>query len=368
MAEGGTFAVLGGYGQLGRAVAELLVREGDAQVAIVGRDMKKAHGVAQDLARTSASASVRPMRADVNDAVTLERLLAEHDVLIHAAPLAKPATEALLSALLRTGGRTVLISHDVTATNTLQAAQDELIGADASVILDAGADPGLPGLVGHLAATTHGTAKDVELVARYRAKSVGCAGLADILDGASDAAWLFENTWRRAGYFELQRKSFPGKLEPSLTMPVYLPELDALVDRHGLSRLALWHGGLNGLADLAVSVRRLTGKLLPRHLFLEALRISVNHFNPPPYGLGVSATATGDEKASTVKVKLTHVDCFTPIGQRHCQKKSIYLSKRDKVLAIKVKLCGHQDATAHTRRTSLAFCIAAKHVRNRESQ
>jgi len=308
MADRLSFAILGGYGQLGRAVAALLLDRGADRVTIAGRSSEKAGKAAMDLAGGDRAGRVVSERADADDGDALAALLSNHDVVIHAAPLDSVASGTMCEALARVGGRLVLVSHDPDVVAGLQAARPKLEQAGAKVIVDAGADPGLPGLVGHLAAETHGAAEGVEIAARYRAPEVGRAGLADILDGATEAAWVYADGWRRAGLFEVRRSAWTGGLGASLAMPVYLPELDALRQRHGLRRLALWHGGLNGLADMVVSMRRVLGRMFPRDVGLAALKATMRFANPPPYGLGISAIAAGQGRQS--EVLLSHSDVY----------------------------------------------------------
>lgn len=308
MADGLSFAILGGYGQLGRAVAARLLDNGADSVTIAGRSAEKADDAARDLARRDAAGQVTSTRAEADEGDGLAALLSGHDVVIHAAPLDGAASRALVAALTGTGGRLVLLSHDAAVIADLQAARAALDRAGAQVIVDAGADPGLPGLVGHLAAEAHGAAEAVEIAARYRAPEVGRAGLADILDGATEAAWVYEDGWRRAGLLTVRRQAWPGGLGTSLAIPVYLPELDALRARHRLRRLALWHGGLNGVADIVVSLRRVLGRLFPRAVGLAALDAAMRRANPPPYGLGISGIATGQGRQS--EVLLSHADVY----------------------------------------------------------
>lgn len=308
MADGYSFAILGGYGQLGRAVAKLLLDRGAPTVTIAGRSRAKADETAIDLAGRNGTQHVLSECTESEDKDGLAALLAKHDVLVHTAPLSNEASKALREALLRTGGRVVLVSHDAETVTALRKERLALEQAGASVVLDAGADPGLPGLIGHLAAEDHGAAEEVEVAARYRAKRVGRAGLEDILDGATNAAWVYDDGWRPAGFFEVRRKRWPGGLGTSLALPVFLPELDAVRERHGLRKLILWHGGLNGLADLIVSLRRVFGRLVPRRAGLAALTSAMRFANPPPYGLAISGVAIGEDRRRTIT--LSHPDVY----------------------------------------------------------
>ena len=203
------------------------------------------------------------------------------------------------------------------AAGTVPATQETIMKSIypllAATALIAGCAPGAAidsdlerGLVG--AALGYGAAEAVELAARYRAPQVGRAGLADILDAVTDAAWVYADGWRRAGLFAVRRRAWPGGLGTSLAMPVYLPELDALRARHRLRRLALWHGGLNGVADIVVSMRRVLGRLFPRAVGIAALEAAMRRTNPPPYGLGISGIATGQGRQ--VEALLSHADAY----------------------------------------------------------
>lgn len=346
MADRHSFAILGGYGQLGRAVAALLLDRGGAKVTIAGRSHEKAEGAANDLAGRDRAGRVSPECIDADDEDDLAALLAKHDVLIHAAPLGAGASKVLGGALRRTAGRMVLVSHDAEAVAALTAQRKRLDEAGARAIVYAGADPGLPGMIGHLAAETHGATKGVEIAARYRAPEVGRAGLADILDGAVDAAWIFEDGWRRAGFLEVRRQTWDDGLGTSLAMPVYLPELDVVRERHDLRRLVLWHGGLNGLADMVVSLRRVLGRALPRRVGLAALAATMRLGNSPPYGLSISAIATGQGRRR--KIALSHPDVYDATAQIAAWSAGNLAQERDE--APSVRFAFEQLCTANPKR------------------
>mgnify|MGYP003700375827 CR=1 FL=1 len=313
MADGLSFAILGGYGQLGRGVAALLLDRGADRVTIAGRSLEKAGKAAKDLAGRDCAGHVVSERADADDVDALADLLSSHDVVIHAAPLDSVAPRTMCEALAWAGGRLVLVSHGTDAIAGLQAARPRLEQAGAKMVVDTGADPGLPGLVGHLAAENHGAAEGVEIAARYRAPEVGRAGLADILDGGTEAAWVYADGWRRAGLFEVRRRAWPGGLGASLAIPIYLPELDALRARHNLQGLTLWHGGLNHIADAIVSLRRFMGTFLPKKIALAAIEASMRYTNRPPYGLSIVGVARGGGR--TVRVALSHNDVYAATAE-----------------------------------------------------
>ena len=196
MADGLAVAMLGGYGQIGRAPARCLLRDGARSVAIAGHSAARADEAVQDIPTEVRAGAVRGQAADAGDEAAVAALLNDHDVLIHVAPLPTAVADALRPALLQTGGRAVLISHDPGAVAMLRHAAPALQQAGARVIADAGADPSLQGVAGELAACVHGAAEVIEISARYRAPQIGRIGLEDILDSAAAGGWRYAGGWR----------------------------------------------------------------------------------------------------------------------------------------------------------------------------
>ncbi len=59
--------ILGGYGNTGRPLAELLLGESDAKLVIAGRDIRKAQTLAADLNRKYSAERVKGLCVDAAD-------------------------------------------------------------------------------------------------------------------------------------------------------------------------------------------------------------------------------------------------------------------------------------------------------------
>lgn len=59
MPDGGSFAVVGGYGLLGRLTARLLIRDGARAVTIAGRNVEKASKTAKEIAPMQGRVDVK---------------------------------------------------------------------------------------------------------------------------------------------------------------------------------------------------------------------------------------------------------------------------------------------------------------------
>lgn len=285
MVDGRSYAILGGYERLGCAITGLLVRNRAERVTVAGQDVDKAEAAVKGFALHPNGGAVAAQRIEAHDEDGLAKLLDEHELLIHTAPLKDNAPEALAVALKRTGGRAVLAGHDPNAVAGIRSQTTAMENAGATVVADAGADPGLPGLVGHLAAGAHGTADAVEIAARYRASEVGRAGLADILDGATDVEWIYEGRWCRASLFEVCKKILARRARRVARNagPSARARCAAQPSRSKTANPQARRAERPRRPDLFL--RRLMRRLLPRRIALATLEASMRHTNRPPYGL-----------------------------------------------------------------------------------
>jgi hypothetical protein len=251
--------IVGGYGVAGKTVARAAAARlpGPMRLTLAGRDGGKAKAATAALAPDMPEgAELRALGLDATREDALCAALAANDVVIWCAPLDDAAARVLVEALIETGADCVDIAPNSTKHAVLQAAARGLGDAGRGYVIDAGVDPGLPGWLAHYAACVHGAPDRIEIVARYRDRDIGGAGIRDVLDGIEDGPMVFDGRWRSAHALPAWRR-LPGGLGPAPTLQVFLEELRDLPARHGVSHLSLRHVGMNFATDLVVLARPL---------------------------------------------------------------------------------------------------------------
>lgn len=301
--------VLGGYGAVGREVAKCLAGMENGPVTIAGPRRERAAAAAAALKQQNARVPVAARVVDVTDEADLRAALREHSAFVDCAPAKTGGAELLAASALEAGTDGVIVTHDLELQAALTRRKEDIKAAGLCAVIDAGADPGLPGLIGRLAGDMVDDPVSLHISARYRDPHIGRAGAADLIDSAKEKPLVFDGEWRRASTFESRLLSFPGGLGRAPAIPVHLPELDALVTALSLDRLSLLHAGVNWLTDLLVLAAKagLDG-VIGRERFAGLVRRAIERHTRGPCGLAVTARAEGPLGAARVEV--THSDLY----------------------------------------------------------
>lgn len=296
-------AVLGGYGRLGRRVVEGLLDQTGAAVTLAGRRAAAVAEAVSDLERANRLVGATGY---ATDGLFLDRQLRGHDAVILCEPLTQETAGSLGRSLIETGGNVVIPGHGDGASLLLDR-RDEIAASGGSALLDAGADPGLPGLVAAWLADAE-SAAEIEVTARYRTPDLGVGGLADLLDTAAAETRIYvDGAWRRPSPFAIRPMSVPV-LGRSLCLPMELPELHGVAARPSVKRRRLWHGGINVWIDILTLMWKSGGRtLLSRQKALSLLGAAARQTRRPH---GLALRATGKSSLGTARIDLFHPDIY----------------------------------------------------------
>jgi saccharopine dehydrogenase-like NADP-dependent oxidoreductase len=172
--------IVGGYGVAGKAVARAVASRlpGPLRLTLAGRDGGTANAAIAALAtEMPEDADLRALELDATSWAALRAALASCDIVIWCAPLDEARARELVAALIETGTDCVDIAPNRAKHVVLRDAARGLGDAGFGYVIDAGADPGLPGWLAHHVASRHGAPDRVEIVARYRDRDIGPAGI-----------------------------------------------------------------------------------------------------------------------------------------------------------------------------------------------
>lgn len=233
----------------------------------------------------------------------------EHDLVILCAPMALAALDAFIDAALAANIDAVELSPIPGKQALFEQRSNEIHRSRCRFVLDAGADPGLPGWAARQVLAPVEAPKAVEVYARYRDTDLGEGGAADILREAAEDPMLYRDGWRKAGPFDWRLPAFPGELGRSLSIPLRLPELTSLPEDYGLDFLALFHAGINPVCDAValgarIGLDRWIGNSRLQRWFSGAAR----RFTFGTKGLGIVAKATGS--TGEKRLHLSHGDVY----------------------------------------------------------
>ncbi|MEV0262294.1 saccharopine dehydrogenase NADP-binding domain-containing protein [Streptomyces sp. NPDC050617] len=224
--------VIGGYGAVGAAASRLLTQWGAGPLRIAGRDRDRAARLAAELNGPGRPAAAEPAVCDANDPASLAAFVHGCDLVVHCAGPSHRTSAPVVAAALAAGADVV----------DAGGGAGEAAPAGRTVLYDAGAVPGLTGLLPrHLAAAhfdgAHTLTAHTGVLDRFTD-----TGADDYLHGVLSPAARPLAAWR-------QGTPRPGALTrrtdlhlPFLPRPVTaLPYLDA--EAEGVARdLSLAHG------------------------------------------------------------------------------------------------------------------------------
>lgn len=131
--------VIGGYGNAGRSIVELLLRHTDRPVVVAGRHLERAEALAAAL----ADPRVTPARADATDPASLAPLLVGAEVLVVAAGTSA-AWRVTAQAALDAGCHQLDLQIGSAKNAGLRALDGRAREAGVCIVTDCGFHPGVP--------------------------------------------------------------------------------------------------------------------------------------------------------------------------------------------------------------------------------
>lgn len=299
-----TIVILGGYGNTGRALANLLLEHSDVNLILAGRDAEKAE-------REAAAWNVRfPGRArgaaaDAADGESLRRLFQGADFVVVASSTST-YVRTVVEAALTAGVDLMDPQFSRAKLRVLDELAPRIEAAGRCVITDGGFHPGMPALLVRYAAGRLDRLRSARVGSviqiDWRGLSFSPGTLDELVEELRDFQMMYYRggRWRRIGWLESFRPvwmTFGHGFGRRTTAPMFLEEMRPLPDLiPGLEDTGFFVGGFNwfvdyivmpvGLAWLWLSPRggRAVGRML-----VWALR----RFSRPPFGTLLRLEAHG---------------------------------------------------------------------------
>lgn len=303
--------ILGGYGQLGRAVADLLANETEAELVICGRDLDKAEPVVRQLTSRFPGRVFSARRVDVAYAEETAAALAGVDLLVICTTDCGSGGDVLRAAL-RAGVDCVDLRYPQSLASEALSLRREVEQAGRCFFTQAGHLPGLASVLLRLAVEGNGGVRSAELATMIRLPAMTSAGAADEIVGIIRdlrREVLEAGQWRRAGLRAIKKIDFGERFGTALCVPVHLAELDDLPARLGVRHAAMHVAGANRFVDMVVVplimlLRGMRGQVATR-LLARLLMFGVNSCPKPPFGAVFQvATENGSPGGQDMSVKI----------------------------------------------------------------
>jgi saccharopine dehydrogenase (NAD+, L-lysine-forming) len=140
------FLILGGYGNTGKCIAKLLLKESDIQIILAGRRLEKAQETAEEFNRTFGGNRIKGIYADASDVESLKQAFENVNFVIVASSTAKYVKE-IVKVSLESKVDYLDIQYSSEKLSYLKSISDDIKSAGRCFITDGGFHPGLPSAV-----------------------------------------------------------------------------------------------------------------------------------------------------------------------------------------------------------------------------
>jgi hypothetical protein len=327
--------ILGGYGNTGRLIAQLLLQETDVQLLLAGRSVEKAENLARLLNDRFEGNRVTGICADASDAENLKRAFLGADMVIVASSTAKYAKH-VAAAALEVGVDYMDVQYSTEKTSLLKSTTSEIEKSGCCFITDCGFHPGLPAALVHYVAQHYdklekanvGSVIKINWAGLSVAESTAYEFMAELTD--FEALVFKKGKWEKArmqGMLDYITMDFGGGFCRQYAIPMFIEEMRCIPETYpSLSETGFYVGGFNWFVDwLIFPLAAILLKLFPKRATKPTTKLmswGLKTFSRPPYGtvLKVESAGIKEGKPITKDVALYHEDgyMFTAIPVVAC--------------------------------------------------
>lgn len=231
-----TFLILGGYGNVGRIVAELLLQETNLCLVIAGRNLAKAQAAAAHFNHLFGGNRVESRWADAADVTSLRQVLSGVDLVVVASSTAQYTKEVATTAL-DAGCDYLDIHFGPQVYATLQPFAEVIKNAGRCFISGGGFHPGVPAALMRYAGQ-YFDQMDQAIVGsvmkvNFRHYQISESTRIEFVEQVVDTPLLFykDREWRKVNMMsakDFRAIDFGGEFGRQQCVPMYLEELRAL--------------------------------------------------------------------------------------------------------------------------------------------
>ncbi len=318
-----TILVLGGYGNTGRMIAQLLLQETKVNILIAGRDIIKAEKVSQIL---NASYPGERVSAAAADAARISELLPlfRQARLVVVASCTAAHTACIANTALETGTDYMDIHFGPKVYQLLDSMEGRIKGAGRCFISGGGFHPGLPAAMVRFAGQYF---DEMETAIASGVMNIDFSTYKytpstrrEFVEELADFNPLFykDGRWQKMNMLstrDMLTVDFGQDFGKKLCSPLFFEEMQELPMLFpSLKRTGFYIAGFNPVVDYFIfPMVMLLQKLLPKtsiDLLSKLMLWGMESFSKPPYGYQLQVDATGIKagKPHKVSLRISHTD------------------------------------------------------------
>jgi len=330
-----TFLILGGYGNAGRPIADLLLKESHAEIIISGRNLNRAENITKALNNKYPDNRVRALQVDAKDPDQLKKALKGANMVIVASSTVA-FTKTVAMAAIESGLDYMDIQLSKEKIKILQSLEDKIIKAGLCFITDGGYHPGIPAALVRYAATRFDIIHEAVVGAimninwqGYQFSDETIKEFTDELKGGAPLVYK-DDEWAKAkwgGMFDTIKMDFGDPYGKNDLFPIFLEEMRNLpVKFPELKKTGFYIGGMDWFSNwISFPLATFWFQIFPKS---EASWLSnitswgMKKFSKPPFYTRIKLESKGisSGKPFEYNIILTHPDgyMFTAIPVVAC--------------------------------------------------
>jgi len=330
-----TILILGGYGNTGRPLARLLLNESEAKLVLAGRNIDKAHRLADELNNSVAGNRVSGVYADGSDTASLRKAFIGIDFIVVASSTTQYTHQIATMALEARAGY-LDVQYSTQKIILLRSMADEIQQAGCCFITDGGFHPGLPAFMVRYVSLYFDRLESAivgsVIKEDWKSLDVESSTLYELVELMNDFEMVAfkAGNWKKASLFGLSdylRMDFGRKFGMQFCAPMMLEEMRPLPDLFPtLKETGFYVGSFNWFVDWVIMPLALVTMKLSPHLakrpMARWMHWGLNTFSKPPFGtmLKVEARGEKDGRPKTMQITIAHPDgyMFTAIPVAAC--------------------------------------------------
>ena len=319
-----TLLILGGYGNTGKLIAQLLLSETNVRIILAGRNQEKAQQVAAQLNSLFPGNRASGIQADASDVDGLKQAFMGVDLVVVASSTAKYVRE-VTTAALEAGTDYLDIQYSPQKVTVLQSLAGKIKEAGRCFITEAGYHPGLPAVLVRYVGShfDHLEKAIVGGVIRHDWRQpVTDSTMYEFTEAFKDSqASVFKNgTWQGAkleGMMDYRKFDFGLPLGKLNCVPMFLEEMRAVPKMFpSIKETGFYIAGFHWFVDwFLFPLIMIALRLWPEKAIKPMAKLmwwGLTTFSSPPYGVCLKVEATGekDDEAKRMEVSLYHEDGY----------------------------------------------------------
>jgi len=313
--------ILGGYGNTGRLIADLLLQHSDARIVIAGRSAERAVRETKKLNAEYSGNRVTVQSVDATDSSELRMACANVDFLVNATSTSDHTRE-IIQTVLAANVDYLDTQYSSRKVAVLESLRPQIKDSQSCIITDGGFHPGVPAALIRYAGRKFGvlTSASVGSCIRQNWKEIAVSDstLAEMAEEFRDYRYdvykggKWESSWKNIRVFD-----FGDPIQSQSCAPMFLQELQTLpIEFTSLEEAGFYVAGFHWFVDyIVMMIGWLAMRIWPEQLKKsvgELLLWSLKRTSKPPFLTVLQLEAEGiwNGNPSHFRLRLSHHDGY----------------------------------------------------------